>query len=412
MVALGSRGTQQVMLAAAACAALLLLVTAPAMRSKRPALRSALAAVVAGVVGALALLVPALPPELVAYGRFLPTRGLGANVVHVGEGLSASIAVTREPDGTLTYHNAGKTQASTYPQDLRLQRMLGHWATLAAERPAAVLVIGLGAGITAGAAAIDPAVKRVVVAEIEPLAPFVAAEYFAEPNFGVVSDPKVEIRIDDGRHFLATTHDRFDAITSDPLDPWVRGAAALYTREFWELCKARLNDGGVVTAFLQLYESSDAAVKSELATFFEAFPNGAVLTNTVDGLGYDAVLLGRADGAPIDLDRIQSRIESGAYANVARSLRAVGFDSALDLADDYAGQALDLAAWLDGAAINTDRNLRLQYLAGAALNEQRADAILAALAAHEPRFPEALFGGSPARLEALRQRIAARRGGY
>src|SRR4029453_14296083 len=113
----------------------------------------------------------------------------------------------------------------------------------------------------------------------------VASEYFAAPNLGVVGNPKVEIRIDDGRHYLATTREKFDAITSDPLDPWVKGAAALYTREFWELCKSRLNEGGIVTVCLQLYESSDAAVKSEIATFFEVFANGAVLANTVDGMG-------------------------------------------------------------------------------------------------------------------------------
>ena len=252
------------------------------------------AAVAVAVAVALAYCVPALPPELVAYGRFLPTRGVGANVVYVGEGLTASVAVTREPSGVLTYHNAGKTQASTYPQDLRLQRMLGHLSTLVADKPADVLVIGLGAGITAGAVSIDPAVERVVVAEIEPLVPPLAAQFFAAHNFGVVTSPKVEIRIDDGRHYLATTSRRFDAITSDPLDPWVKGAATLYTREFWRLAKARLNDGGVVTAFVQLYETDAAAVQSEIATFFSVFPNGALFANRVDGKGYDAVLLGRA----------------------------------------------------------------------------------------------------------------------
>jgi spermidine synthase len=408
---IGSQAAQQVAIAAAALSGLLLLLY-PIAAPHRPRLsRPATSAAVIACVAALAYSVPPLPPELVAYGRFLPTRGSGANVVYVGEGLTASIAVTREPDGTLTYHNAGKTQASTYPQDLRLQRMLGHLATLVPDAPTSVLVIGLGAGITAGAVSVDPAVQRVVVAEIEPLVPKVAARFFAEPNFGVVASPKVELYIDDGRHYLATTHDKFDAITSDPLDPWVKGAAALYTREFWELCKSRLNDGGAVTAFLQLYESSDDAVKSEIATFFAAFPNGAVLANTVDGAGYDAVLLGRADDAPIDIERIASRLESGAYARVARSLREVGFDSALDLVGTYVGQAQDLALWLDGAALNTDRNLRLQYLAGAGLNARRADAIFAALRAHEPRFPDGLFTGSPARLEELRQRFAARAGG-
>ncbi len=148
------------------------------------------AVIAAAVAVALAYSVPALPPELVAYGRFLPTRGVGANVVYVGEGLTASVAVTREPSGVLTYHNAGKTQASTYPQDLRLQRMLGHLSTLVADKPADVLVIGLGAGITAGAVSIDPAVERVVVAEIEPLVPPLAAQFFAAHNFGVVHEPE------------------------------------------------------------------------------------------------------------------------------------------------------------------------------------------------------------------------------
>jgi len=58
----------------------------------------------------------------------------------------------------------------------------------------------------------------------------------------------------------------------NPLDPWVKGAAALYTREFWQLAKDHLKPGGVVTVFVQLYESTEEAVKSEIATFFEVFP--------------------------------------------------------------------------------------------------------------------------------------------
>jgi spermidine synthase len=403
---LGSQRAQQlaVLLAAAVGVALWL-------STRKGRRRAVQAAVAAAVAVALAYSVPALPPELVAYGRFLPTRGVGANVIYVGEGLTASVAVTREPSGVLTYHNAGKTQASTYPQDLRLQRMLGHLSTLVADTPADVLVIGLGAGITAGAVSIDPAVERVVVAEIEPLVPPLAARFFGAHNFGVVASTKVEIRIDDGRHYLATTSRKFDAITSDPLDPWVKGAATLYTREFWQLAKAHLNAGGVVTAFVQLYETDTAAVQSEIATFFGVFPNGALFANRVNGQGYDAVLLGRAGDEPIDVERLAARLGSAAYANVASSLRQVGFESALDLVGTFAGQAGDMAEWLPRAAINTDRNLRLQYLAGAGLNRNGAGEILRALIAPSATFPERLFTGTPAQLEELRQRLAARGSG-
>ena len=124
--------------------------------------------------------------------------------------------------------------------------------------------------------------------------------YFSEHNFAVVSNPKVHVHIDDARHFLQTTRETFDAITSDPLDPWVKGAAMLYTREFFELTKSRLNPGGVVTLFVQLYESNTEAVKSEIGTFFEAFPNGMVFANTYNGAGYDLVLLGQVDGTHIN----------------------------------------------------------------------------------------------------------------
>jgi spermidine synthase len=397
----GSQGAQQALIVLSAAAAALLLATHAGKAARRFTAGAA-------VLAAAAYFVPALPPALAAYGRFLPTRGADANVIYVGEGVTATIAVTAEPSGILTYHNSGKTQASTYSQDMRLQRMLGHLTTLLPERPRSVLVVGLGAGITAGAVSIDPAVERVVVAELEPLVARVAAEHFAAYNFGVAANGKVEIRIDDGRHLLATTTERFDAITSDPLDLWVKGAASLYTREFWQLCKDRLEDGGVVTVFVQLYETTEDAVRSELATFLDVFPNAAVFANTVEGGGYDAVLVGRNGDLPIDLARLTHRLERRDYMGVAASLRAVGFSSALDLVSTFAADADSLGPWLDGAERNTDRNLRLQYLAGRGLNVFAAREIFAALVKADPSVPAQLFTGTPAQLEELRQRLAGR----
>ncbi len=408
VVTLGSARTLELMIVASGVAALLLLRGVVG----RGAVRLGAGVAVAATVAAAVLSVRPVPPALVAFGRFLPTRGFDANVIYVGEGLTASVAVSAEANGTLTYHNAGKTQASTYAQDMRLQRMLGHLSTLLAPQPRDVLVIGLGAGMTAGAVSVDPGVERVVVAELEPLVPDVAAAYFGDHNFDVVASPKVEIRVDDGRHFLTTTTQRFSAITSDPLDPWVKGAAALYTREFWELCRARLDEDGVVTVFVQLYETTEDAVRSELATFFDVFPNGAVFANTVEGLGYDAVLVGRSSDAPIDLERLQARLDSSAYRSVAESLRAVGFDSALDLVSTFAGDAKSLAPWLEGAQRNTDRGLKLQYLAGQGLNVLAGAEIFRALVGSGPSFPAQLFTGTPAQLQELQQRLAARRGQY
>ena len=355
------------------------------------------------VAGLLARSVHPLPGLLVAYGRYAATRVGQANIIYVGEGLNAAVAVSELSNGVRNYHNAGKVQASSEPQDMRLQRMLGHLTTLIPASAKKVLVIGCGAGVTAGAVSIDPAVEHETIAEIEPLVPKVVSTYFAEHNFDVVRNPKVHVRIDDARHFVETTSETFDAITSDPLDPWVKGAAMLYTVEFFQMAKRHLNPGGVVTLFVQLYESNTEAVKSEIGTFLEVFPDGIVFGNTNEGKGYDLVLVGQNQPTKIDVDAIQAKLQRPEYEPVARSLRQIGMSSAVDLFATYAGRKPDLEPWLRDATLNRDSNLRLQYLAGLGLNLYQADVIYADMLKHVSKMPEDLFVAS----DATRQRLFA-----
>ena len=116
----------------------------------------------------------------------------------------------------------------------------------------------------------------------------------------------------------------------------------LYTLEFFAEVKRHLNPGGVVTLFVQLYESNTDAVKSEIATFFEAFPNGIIWGNTNEGKGYDLVLLGQVEPTKIDVDAIQARLQQPEYLKLAQSLREISMNSAVDLFSTYAGRKPDL----------------------------------------------------------------------
>jgi spermidine synthase len=404
---IGSQQTQRVMIVISAVSGLLMLAPS-VMRgsSSKGKLRWTPILVLIAAIGAEILVrsVPAVPDLLVAYGRYSATWVDQVKVIYKGEGLNAFVAVSQTPGGVRNYHNAGKVQASSQPFDMSLQRMLGHLTHLIPKSPKRILVIGCGAGVTAGAVSIGPGVERETIAEIESLVPKSVDEWFKQYNHDVIRNPKVNVHIDDARHYLLTSKEKFDGITSDPLDPWVKGAATLYTEEFFEIAKRHLNPDGVVTIFVQLYEANKEAIRSEIATFFKAFPNGIIWGNTKAGSGYDLVLSGQVGPSTINLDEMEAKLGSPAYAQVAQSLREVGFKSAVELFSTYAGQASDLRPWLEGAEINRDRNLRLQYLAGLGLNVHQSAAIYAEILRYR-RFPDNLFAGSEPLMQALRSSL-------
>jgi spermidine synthase len=398
---IGTHQSQRVLIGVAAIAGAVVLY--PLARSAR----GTLALAGAGIVAALLMWsVSAVPFELVAYGRQIPWRLNTVNELYRGEGMNSTIAVSELlSDARIrNFHVAGKIEASNEPQDMRLQRLLGNLPALLHPRPASVLVVGFGAGVTAGSFVPFPDMKHMVICEIEPLIPQVVSTYFSKENQGVLKDPRVTVVYDDARHFVRTTRETFDVITSDPIHPWVKGAATLYTREYFEQVKAHLNPGGVVTQWVPLYESNEEAVKSEIATFFDVFPNGTVWGNRYNGEGYDVVLLGTAGPSTADLDAIDTRLTLPDHAGVLAALVDVGFRSSLDVLATFGGTARDLAPWLKDAQINRDKDLRLQYLAGMTPDAYTSGEIYNRILSFR-RFPEDYFVGSEARKLALRSAI-------
>ena len=159
-----------------------------------------------------------------------------------------------------------------------------------------------------------------------------------------------------------------------------------------------------MTVFVQLYEAGTEAVKSEIATFFEAFPNGTIWANTVNGRGYDLVLMGQPGPTRIDIGAMEERLRSPGYGGIRNSLSEVGINSTLDLLATYAGRRDQLGPWLEDAEINRDRNLRLQYLAGLGINRYEQDIIYRQMLSYL-EYPEDLFVGPEDRISWLRQAI-------
>lgn len=384
---LGSTHAQQALIVCAAMSALLVV----RFGSGAFAAGAATAIAVVALAAASVAIVPPVPAALIAYGRSVDSWDSIKKFLYVAEGATASIAVTEGVAGARQFHIAGKVEASDMDIDMRLERMLGHVPALLHGSPRRVLVVGNGAGVTAGALASYPDVERIVICEIEPVVPASARQYFSDVNEGVLDDPRVTVVYDDGRHFLQTTKETFNVITTDPIHPWVRGAATLYSLEYLQLVRARLAPGGVVTQWVPLYETDAASVKSQLATFAQVFPEMTLWNPDLLEEGYDLVVLGRTGDSVIDETQLDLRMQE--RPTVQRSMNEISLPTAGSLLATYAGRASDLAPWLADAHINRERHLRLQYLAGLAANFDDRYGIFRAIVDHR-RYPADLFSAS------------------
>lgn len=406
---IGTQNSQRLLLVVSALSALFVLI--PHARSSRSMATAAALAVSLVAAALLTWRVDPVPGALIAYGRQIVTFTPISEILFTAEGRNSSVAIGRYyHDGALEIDVNGHVEATNEPFDMKLQRMVGHLPAMLHPDPKSVLGIGFGAGVSAGTFTRYPGIQKITVCEIEPRIPPISTQYFAKENYQVFRNPRTRIVYDDARHYLLTTAEKFDIIASDPLDVFVKGTAALYSKEYFEAVKQHLNPGGMFTLYVPLYESDTRTVQSELATFFEAFPYATVWANTRDGQGYDMVFLGQAEPLKIDLDQIEQRLHLPSYAPVAGSLREIGIYSAINLLSVYTGQQADLGRWVKGAQINRDRDLRLQYLAGWGINSRMQDTIYRQMLTYRD-LSITPFTGSGQSVQSLRAAIASASGG-
>ncbi len=234
-----------------------------------------------------------------------------STVLHYEEGKSANVAVV-EGRRTRALVIDGKTVATDGLSDMQHELLLGHIPVLARPRPRSVAVVGLGAGITLGAVLAHPELEAVTVIEIEPEV-VAAARLFSHVNAAALDDPRLEITFQDGRNHLLTTRERYDVITADPIHPWVRGAAYLYTLEYYDLAAQRLTPGGIMCQWLPLYELSLENVRAAAASFDRAFEY-TTLWQTAN----DAILVGSNNPISFDFEELGQRLASPGWTGSSR----------------------------------------------------------------------------------------------
>jgi hypothetical protein len=189
--------------------------------------------------------------------------------------------------------------------------------------------------------------------ELEP-ATIESSRYFEHVNHQPLADPRLRLMIDDARTYLRANPARYDMIVSEPSHPWVPGVANLFTREFFELGRSRLQDDGVFVQWVQIYQLSTESLRSVLATYTSVFPH--VLMFRVGGAtGKDLILVGSR--APLSLARVPERMSD---PRIAAELARININSPDDLKAWYICDETQLLPAVQGAAINTDDNMRIE----------------------------------------------------
>jgi len=155
-------------------------------------------------------------------------------------------------------------------------KVLGHLPLLLHEgEPRRVLMVTFGGGIASGAVAVHP-IEKLDVVELEPAVVQAASTAYKIENRDVVADPRVAVHLEDGRHFLAMTPDSYDVIISDATNPASVDSWLLYTVEFYSLCAAKLNPGGVMAQWLPVHSGSTETYNTIVRTFQTVFPNTSI----------------------------------------------------------------------------------------------------------------------------------------
>jgi spermidine synthase len=211
-----------------------------------------------------------------------------AQLLFYEDAADATVSVERDESGSspeLVLRINGKADASSHT-DLSTQILLGQLPLMIKPDSQDVFCFGLGSGITAGTVLGYPIGHLTVAENCEPV--LRAAELFEPWNQGALTDSRVRIYREDARTVLKLSPKKYDAIISEPSNPWVVNVGSVFSFEFYQLAASRLKPGGIMTQWFHTYEMDDATVDLVLRTFASVFPNMEIW----DASPGDIILLG------------------------------------------------------------------------------------------------------------------------
>jgi spermidine synthase len=282
-------------------------------------------------------------------------------VLYSAEDVQGGLTSVVDIAGTRVLLSNGKFQGNN-TGEVGEQIRMALFPMLFTHRFDQALVIGLGTGNTLRTVSRFP-FRQIDAVEIAPHIVAAARLWFEDINGRVFDrDPRVRLTVADGRNFLLLSRERYDLMTIEISSIWISGEADLYNREFYELCRARLKERGILQQWVQIHHMRTQDFLVILNTAAQVFPHVAFFLGPEQG-----VLV--ASGAPLECDyrRLQA---FDADPGVRRELELIDVPSLsallgeLMLQGDSMQRALSYLSIFSGLppqSISTDFRPYLEY---------------------------------------------------
>jgi spermidine synthase len=282
----------------------------------------------------------------------------GAKLLLFREGLTETSAyVQYQVRGEPHYHRLvtnGFTMASTLHTSQRYMKLYVYLPVALHPAPRSALLISYGTGNTAKALTDTRELTDIHVVDISRDIVEMGRVLYPQAGSYPLDDARVKVHIEDGRYFLQTTPRRFDLITAEPPPPKHAGVVSLYSREFFDLVRQRLNDGGFVTYWLPLGALDEPDARAIVKAFCGVFADCSLWT----GATTDWMLLGsRSTGRRVTAERFRRQWDDPA---VGPELRRLGIELPEQLGATFLTDSAGLAEWTASAEpLVDDRPARL-----------------------------------------------------
>ncbi|MCC6153130.1 MAG: fused MFS/spermidine synthase [Candidatus Hydrogenedentes bacterium] len=297
------------------------------------------------------------------------------HVVAYKEGVEGTVVVS-EPEGNIGNSNRalwinGVQATQSIAKGVRMNRFQGVLPFLFDRDPKTALLICFGSGITAGTLSTSNLEVTGVELSHDVLG---MAHLFEEDNWHALENPRLHMVVDDGRNFLLTHEGKYDVITFEPMPLAVAGVSTFYSTEFYELCKMRLAQDGIVVQWVPLHATNLEVVRTLMSTFQSVFPEC-----TAWFINADLFVVGSESPLSIDIANAAKRMTE---PKIAEGMRGVGLVDTVDMVSSFFMSRDAIAAFAQGAPIMSDDRPWVEFLVPRILHKETVGKSLEALTPH------------------------------